>query len=91
MSIDHKVIFPEILYDCMTIYQYDTGRKTHIAYLLKLLIAEVLSYNSSVSFKNKISLLLKMKEKEADYKSKVIRESHRHEYNIIYSIRHIFK
>ena len=25
MSIDHKVIYPGILYDCVTIYQYDTG------------------------------------------------------------------
>ena len=52
MSIDHKIKFPEILYDFLTIYQYDTGRKAHIAYLLKLLIAEVQSYNSSVSLKN---------------------------------------
>ena len=83
MSIDHKIIFPEILYGFLTIYQYDTDRKAHIAYLLKLLIAEVLSYNSSVSFKNGISLVCKMKEKETDYKSKIIRGSHRNSYNII--------
>ena len=91
MSIDHKVIFPGILYDFLTIYQYDTGRKAHIAYLLKLLIAELLSYNSSVSFKNGISLVCKMKEKETDYQSKVISGSHRNDYNIIYYNRHIFK
>ena len=62
MSIDHKVIFPEILNDCLTIYQYDTGRKAHIVYLLKLLIAEVLSYNSSVFLKwNKFSVQDKRK------------------------------
>ena len=83
MSIDHKVIFPGILYDFLTIYQYDTGRKAHIAYLLKLLIAELLSYNSSVSFKNGISLVCKMKEKETDYQSKVISGSHRNVYNIL--------
>ena len=83
MSIDHKVPFPEILYDFLTIYQYNTGRKAHIAYLLKLLIAEVLSYNSTVSFKSLISLVCKMNEKEVDYESKVIGSSHRNEYNII--------
>ena len=62
MSRDHKVFFPEILYDFLTIYQYDTGPKGHIAYLLKQLIAEMLSFNSSVSFKSGMSLVCKIKE-----------------------------
>ena len=80
MFIDHKFIFPEIFDDCLTIYQYYTRRKAHIAYLLKLLIAEMLSYNSIVCFKNGISLVVKMKEKETNYEIKVIRRSHQNEY-----------
>ena len=51
MSIDHKVSFPEILYDFLTIYQYDTGSEAHIAYFQQILKAQMLSYNSSVSVK----------------------------------------
>ena len=51
MSIDHKVSFSEILYDLLTMYQYDTGSKAHIAYYQKNLKAQMLSYNSSVSVK----------------------------------------
>ena len=67
MSIDHKVPFPEILYYFLTIYQYDTGSKAHIDYLLKHLITEVIRYNSSVSFKSGMSLVCKMNKKEAEY------------------------
>ena len=72
MSIDHKVFCPEILYDFLNIYQYDTGSQAHIAYFLKFLKAQMLSYNSSVSCKIGMSLVCKMKVKEAEYESKVI-------------------
>ena len=42
MSIDNKVFFPDILYDFLTIYQFDTGSKAHIAYFLKILQAQML-------------------------------------------------
>ena len=42
-------------------------------------------------FKNGISLVWKMKENKADYESKVISGSQRHEYNSIYYIEQIFK
>ena len=72
MSIDYKVFFPDILYDFLTIYQYDTGSKAHIAYFLKNLKAQMLSYNSSVSCKTEMSLMCKMKVNETEYESKVI-------------------
>ena len=67
----------------MTIYQYDTGSKAHIAYFQKVLKAQMLSYNSSVSCKSGLSLVCKMKVKDADYESKVIGESKWNEYNVI--------
>ena len=72
MSIDNKVFFPDILYDFLTIYQYDTGSKAQIAYFLKILKAQMLSYNSSLSCKSEMSLMCKMKVKAAEYESKVI-------------------
>ena len=57
MSMDYKVFFPEIIYDFLTIYQYDTGSKAHIAYFLKFFKAQMLSYNSSVSCKSGMSLV----------------------------------
>ena len=72
MSIDHKVSFPEILYDFLTIYQYDTGSNGHIAYFQKVVKAQMLSYTSSVSCQSGLSLVCKMKVKEAEYDSKVI-------------------
>ena len=81
MPIDHKSLF-WILYDILTIYQYVTGSKAHIAYFLKPLRAPVLSYNSSVSCKSEISLECEMIEKEAEYKSRVIKGSEQYEYYV---------
>ena len=49
MAIDNKVCLFEILYEFLTIYQYDTISKALINYSLKSLRAPVLSYNSTVS------------------------------------------
>ena len=73
MSIDHKVSFAEILYYLLTIYHNDTGSKAHIAYFLKILKAQMLSYNSSC--KGGMSLVCIMKVKEAEYENKVIGKS----------------
>ena len=83
MFIDHKVSFPEILYDFLTIDQYDTGSKAHIASFLTILKAQMLSYYSSVSCKSRMSLVCNMKVKEAEYESKVIGGSKWNEYNVI--------
>ena len=82
MFVDHKVFFPEILYDILTIYQYDTGSTANIAYFLNPLRAPVLSYNWSVSSKSEISFVCEMIEKAAEYKSRIIKGSERHEYNV---------
>ena len=78
----HQVPLPEILYDISTIYQYDRCSKAHIAYFLKPLRAPVLSYNSSVSCKSEMSLVCEMIEKEAEYKSRVIKGWERNENNV---------
>ena len=43
--------------ELLTIYQYDTGSKAHIAYFLKILKAQMFSYNLSVSCKSGMSLV----------------------------------
>ena len=70
MSLDHKVFLPKILYYFLTIYCNDTGSKAHIAYFLKFLKAQMLSYNSSC--KGRMSLVCIMNVTEAEYESKVI-------------------
>ena len=81
MSIDHKVSFPKILYNFLTIYHNDTGSKAHIAYFLKFVKAQMLSYNSSC--KGGMSLVCIIKVKVSEYKSKVIGKSKWNKYNVI--------
>ena len=72
MSIDHKVSFPEILYDFLTIYQYDTGSKAHIAYFQKNFKSSNAQIQLECDCKSGLSLVCKMKVKVAEYESKVI-------------------